>query len=739
MKKAFFTHFSPLPLLGILSLILSLSSVTAQEIKLTTAQKAGDKIILRLNGEGPLTISGVSETPEWGQKEYTLQTTDLIVQGNVSEFTCKRAQLTSLDVTAAPNLKRLDCYNNLLTSLDLSNNANLTLLMLNNNELTHLDLSACSQLESLSVSENRLKTLALDACTSLSELSCSYNPISSLDLSACSALTGVDCSSCLLTSLTLGSLDDLYSVYCSNNLLDAIDFSGCSSVADIACHQNKLSHDQMQEMLSSLPAGTPDESSITIINTTHPAERNRCTTADAAIAKEKNWALVDCHDEEYIPYEGSSDTAVDTSGIITLTTNKQIGETLTMRIFATSAVQLTGLEGTFASDRDVTYKIVSNEIKIEGDIVEFTCAEQGLTTLDLSLCPNLSVLDCSGNQLENLNLQNNKELVVLICSDNQLQELQVATCPNLSKLWCSNNPIGSLDLSECKELGALWCYNCNLSELDLRHNPYLSGIDCYKNNLTSLDLYTQDQLGRIACQDNQLTRLDLSGKLFLDEAICRNNQLSELLLSGCDFLQTLKCDGNALSEIDLSVCDQLIEFIGHNNQFKTLDFTANKTIETIWCFGNFITKEDMTHLVTSLRTIPADAYQQLMLVNTGTVEEKNSATIEDIAILASKNWRPLDYQNGINNGEGVPYEGLDDAIDNIQHIGNYAYIANAHTLVVHSWAHAPIEVYSIEGLLLAQTTADSAGKAILQIPGTENILIVRIAQKQTIKVINNKL
>lgn len=76
-----------------------------------------------------------------------------------------------------------------------------------------------------------------------------------------------------------------------------------------------------------------------------------------------------------------------------------------------------------------------------------------LTTLDVTNCPELKVLDCSNNSLSELDVTKCTKLTTLYCGDNRLLSyLDVSKCPELTTLDCSRNALVALDITNCPKL-----------------------------------------------------------------------------------------------------------------------------------------------------------------------------------------------------------------------------------------------------------------------------------------------
>ena len=195
-------------------------------------------------------------------------------------------------------------------------------------------------------------------------------------------------------------------------------------------------------------------------------------------------------------------------------------------------------------------------VTIKGNISEFWQGEgtwhNNITSLNVSKCPALTILDCAGNNLTSLDVSKNTALTELFCKDNNLTSLDVSKCPALTELGCWSNKLTSLDVSGCTALTELDCSYNNLTSLDISKNTALTELDCSYNNLTSLNVSGCTALTELDCSYNNLTLLDVSKNTALTELDCRHNNLTLLNVSGCTALTELECRNNNLTSSALN-------------------------------------------------------------------------------------------------------------------------------------------------------------------------------------------
>ena len=214
------------------------------------------------------------------------------------------------------------------------------------------------------------------------------------------------------------------------------------------------------------------------------------------------------------------------TNVITFTTAKAVGETVTLYMYYTGAAPtLSGLDGTPKSGTVVTYTLTSQTVTIRGDVTRLYCNGNQLTTLDVSKNTALKSLGCSFNQLTALDVSKNTALTGLYCSENQLTALDLSHNTALAWLYCSDNQLTAFDLSHNTALMTLDCSNNQLTVLDLSHNTALTECSCSENQLTVLDVSKNTALTKLFCYGNQLTALDLSKNTALTWLRCYGNQI----------------------------------------------------------------------------------------------------------------------------------------------------------------------------------------------------------------------
>ena len=144
-----------------------------------------------------------------------------------------------------------------------------------------------------------------------------------------------------------------------------------------------------------------------------------------------------------------------------------------------------------------TYKIT-----ITGNILSLFCANNQLTSLDVTGATRLKALECDFNQLATLDVSRNTELEALVCGVNQLTELDVSRNSELERLICIENQLTTLDVSRNTVLRYLHCDNNQLTTLDVSYLTELIFLHCRYNQLTTFSL---NDLFRTLSQHNEIS------------------------------------------------------------------------------------------------------------------------------------------------------------------------------------------------------------------------------------------
>ena len=331
-------------------------------------------------------------------------------------------------------------------------------------------------------------------------------------------------------------------------------------------------------------------------------------------------------------------TTLLAEGVITMTTSKEVGDIIGLRIGAHGDVSIDGAQEFERppGGRLEYYTLTSQTITIRGDVTYLECRGNNLTSLDVSGCTSLIELSCRVNQLTSLNLSGCTALTELDCSDNPLTSVNLSGCQSLKKFSWIGGRLTSLDVSGCTALTELWCDENELTSLEASGCTALADLTCSNNPLTSINLSGCQSLKKFWWTGGRLTSLDVSGCTALTKLRCWGNQLTSLDVSGCTALTKLRCWGNQLTSLDVSGC------------------TALTTLE---CYNNEIKGTEMTNLVNSLpdrQGAKEGLFHVFREVKHGDVDG-NVCLAAHVATAKAKNWRTLFY----HGDKWHDYAGLD--------------------------------------------------------------------------------
>lgn len=160
--------------------------------------------------------------------------------------------------------------------------------------------------------------------------------------------------------------------------------------------------------------------------------------------------------------------------------------------------------------------------------------------------------------------------------------------PELTYLNCIGNDIAQLPLEHLSNLTNLLCNENSLTSLDLSQTPALEVLHCHDNLLSSLDVSALPHLRELACGDNPFTSLDVSHNPELAYLLYLGGPLRTLTLSGNDALVDLWCSYSLVSELDLSQAPNL-EILGvERSDLRCLDLSANAHLTEVMAADNLL-------------------------------------------------------------------------------------------------------------------------------------------------------
>lgn len=209
----------------------------------------------------------------------------------------------------------------------------------------------------------------------------------------------------------------------------------------------------------------------------------------------------------------------------------------------------------------------------------------GIKKLDVTNCPDLTILELNENWLETIDLTKNTKLVELSIAGNRLTSIDLSKNTKLKIVKVYENMLTELDLTANTELESLIMYTNQIASMDFSKNPDLNYISCFSNELEEIDFSSNPKLISLYCQDNNLKKLNVSNTS-LTYLECQTNQITNINLTGCDLLSSIKCYANKLTEMDLSDCTMLRTIECNNNELTALDVSENTNISVVLASTN---------------------------------------------------------------------------------------------------------------------------------------------------------
>ncbi|OJF77460.1 MAG: hypothetical protein BKP49_00240 [Treponema sp. CETP13] len=237
---------------------------------------------------------------------------------------------------------------------------------------------------------------------------------------------------------------------------------------------------------------------------------------------------------------------------------------------------------------DVSGKNISDLTGIEAftNLEGLSCADNKITTLDVSTIKTLITLDCSNNYIRNLNLEHNVSLIYFLCSNNKLINLDMQNNKLLEVLSCSENQLENLSVSNNKKLKTLYCDANKLTQLSVKNAQELTVLYCNDNLLSNLDTSTNTKLQLLECSNNILKSINLTNNTLLTRLFCNYNQLKELSVHKNPKLVQIACNGNQLKELILTNNIALKELYCGVNHLHFLNIEACPNLSVLECRYN---------------------------------------------------------------------------------------------------------------------------------------------------------
>lgn len=257
----------------------------------------------------------------------------------------------------------------------------------------------------------------------------------------------------------------------------------------------------------------------------------------------------------------------------------------------------------FSEAQAIIYLNVSGSISTNGGIQSlvgleafynlmlFNCGYNQLTTVNLSVFPNLKYFYGTNNNINSINLSNSANLELLNCPYNQLVTVDLSQCVNLNFLVIRNNLLSSLNLDSNDQIEMIYASYNNLSTFQLQDKNFARTIEIGFNQLTNLELDNLPILYRVKAQNNNLSNVDLSGIAYQVEPnnLSNDNVLDIGLNNNVNLTQIILKNGFLNSQVDLMTANlnntQQFICIDDNDVFTYFSTTPNPVLNSYCSFN----------------------------------------------------------------------------------------------------------------------------------------------------------
>ena len=205
------------------------------------------------------------------------------------------------------------------------------------------------------------------------------------------------------------------------------------------------------------------------------------------------------------------------------------------------------------------------------ELTKLECANDELTSIDVSKNTALEYLDVGNNQLTNIDVSKNTALVYLDVSTNRLTSIDVSKNTALESLRIDANQITSIDVSKNTALKLLNAGSNEFTSIDLSKNTALESLIHERSLLTSVDVSNNTKLDYLDIMFSQFTSIDVSKNVALGYFYADYNQLTSIDVSNNTALELLSIGNNQLKSIDVSKNTALKKLGVYQNQLTSLD------------------------------------------------------------------------------------------------------------------------------------------------------------------------
>jgi len=504
----------------------NLKSLTCPNYNLTTIDLSGNPLLENLD---------LSAT------NGKLRSLDVSHNRNLKALDLSGTAVSTLDLTSNKELVSIDVGNN--SALKIMNVSGLAKLATINcyqcTSLTSLNLSGCASITYLNLPFCKaLASLNVDDCVELAELRCETCPLRSLNLDNNPKLKTLDLSSTQISSLNLSNNPMLASLDVTSTPLSYINLGNLRYISSLELTNLNTTSLTVQaanvKTLNISSASTTSGSCIEKLDISSCRQLQSLTLGtmninclDLAMLKDLR-TLILTGTKNVSSLDLSENTEL---GYLQILTNQYI-ETLDLsKNTGLATLDLQGVTSLKSLD-------LSNNLKIK--------------TLDLTYMDSLEYLNIGDNvQMTNFSFGCIGAEKFKIIAPN-LTEMKSGYKDNYREIYAEE-----LDITECPNLTLLSVDAPNLKKLALSNNMKLASIEILDGNLTELDASGNENLTMLRYNGSELEYLNVTGCVNLNELYVYNNRLRSLDVSTNSSLTSLNCSENLMETLDVSGCSKL--------------------------------------------------------------------------------------------------------------------------------------------------------------------------------------
>lgn len=484
----------------------------------------GNEVVITTKGEGAIVIAD----PAF--KAYCVQNFDTNGDGQIQDSEADRiisvdcqgyGTITSLEgIKSFKNLRELRCNGNSIAKLDVAGMTNLEVLWTFRNNMTELNVTGCESLQYLHCYENSLASLDISTNPKLKEFDARANQLTSTTFDNNKELVTLSLIGNKIQEINVSNTTTLTKLWCDGGQVTKLNVSGCTALDELYCQDNKLTSLNISGCTSLRILWAFRNSGLTSVDASGCKALERLETYECQLT---NLKLTECSKLKFINANANKLTAIN------------ITDCVSLEEMHCNENQLASVN--FAANKS---------IKVLGLI------RNRISTIDLSGNKSITGIWCDGGQTQSINVSNCSNLVNLYCQENQITSINTAGCTSLTTMWSYFNAgLTSINVSDSPNLSVLYTWGCSLSSLTLPSVSKLVDLRCQENKLTSLAVHSANLL-ELHCQNNLFTALNVAGCSKLNVLFGFNNanlptlDISEcpltmaiVELNGCTSLSTL--------------------------------------------------------------------------------------------------------------------------------------------------------------------------------------------------------